>query len=208
MDKLWTRVRAHFGGPTRGSEMNRVPGGLLRLPTGGLRYVGTYQLDVRPVSNADYARFIEATGATRPPWMHRPGFGEPEQPVVGVTLKDARRYARWAGKRLPTPSEWFRAGLGSDKRPYPWGEGQPSAAVAHFGRGKSGAPSPVEDVATRRGAGCGPFGHFDLLGNVWEWCTDGVARGGFWGSEELHMRLNLTTEAQTVSGGIGFRCAR
>lgn len=208
MEKLWTRLRTCLGGATRGSEMKPVPGGIVRLPTGALRLVASYELDVRPVSNADYALFIQATGVERPPWMHRPGFGEPEQPVVGITLRDARRYARWAGKRLPTPAEWIRAGRGRDKRPFPWGEGEPNAGFAHFGRGKSGAPSPVEDVAIRRPAGRGPFGHFDLLGNVWEWCTDGVARGGFWGSETLTMSLDLTTEPQTVSGGIGFRCAR
>ena len=188
--------------------MSPVPGGIVRLPEGGLRLVSSYLLDIRPVSNADYARFIEATGAERPPWMHRPGFGDPEQPVVGITLGQARRYARWAKKRLPTPVEWLRAGIGRDQRPYPWGESQPNLALAHFGRGKKGAPSPVEDVASRRAGGRGPFGHFDLLGNVWEWCTDGVARGGFWGSETLDIGLNLNAEAQTVSGGIGFRCAR
>jgi len=46
-----------------------------------------------------------------------------------------------------------------------------------------------------------------LVGNVWEWCTDGVARGGFWGSTQVGMGLALTTEPDTVSGGIGFRCA-
>jgi len=208
MDKIWTRVRSLFGVATRGSEMLPIPGGLVRLPAGGIRLIGSYQLDVRPVSNADYALFIQATGASRPPWMHRPGFGEPEQPVVGITLVEARRYARWAGKRLPSAAEWVRAGMGTDRRPYPWGEGEPDTGLAHFGRGRSGRPSPVEDVAQRRSGGSGPFGHFDLLGNVWEWCTDGVARGGFWGSEKLTMALGLETEPLTVSGGIGFRCAR
>jgi formylglycine-generating enzyme required for sulfatase activity len=188
--------------------MKPIPGGVVRLPTGGFRLVGSYHLDVRPVSNADYTLFIQATGAAQPPWMHRPGFGEPEQPIVGVTLTDARRYARWAGKRLPSAAEWVRAGTGTDRRCYPWGEGEPDASLAHFGCGRRGGPSPVEDVTHRRGRGGGPFGHFDLLGNVWEWCTDGVARGGFWGSERLTMRLDLETEPLTVSGGIGFRCAR
>lgn len=208
MEKLWSRLCNLLGVSTQGSEMRPVPGGLVRLPGGGLKLVMGYELDVRPVSNADYALFIQATGAERPPWMHRPGFGEPEQPVVGVTLAQAKRYASWAGKRLPSPAEWIRAGTGTDKRPFPWGEAEPHAGFAHFGCGKRGAPSPVEDVERRRSAGGGPFGHFDLLGNVWEWCTDGVARGGFWGSETVEMSLHLSTEAQTVSGGIGFRCAR
>ncbi len=208
MGKLWTRVRALLGAAAKGSEMKPVPGGFVRLPQGGFRLIGRYLLDTRPVTNADYAEFIQATGATRPPWMHRPGFGEPEQPVVGITLAEARRYARWAGKRLPTPAEWVRAGMGTDKRLYPWGTGEPGAGHAHFGGGTRGRPSPVEDVEARRAGGQGPFGHFDLLGNVWEWCADGIARGGFWGSKKLGLDASLVTEPETVSGGIGFRCAR
>ena len=48
--------------------MKTVPGGLVRLPAGGFRLIGNYRLDVRPVTNADYAAFIQATGAARPPW--------------------------------------------------------------------------------------------------------------------------------------------
>lgn len=188
--------------------MKPVPGGWVRLPTGGFRLIGSYLLDVRPVTNAEYAKFVAATGAQRPPWMHRPGFGEPEQPVVGITLREARRFARWANKRLPTAAEWVRAGAGKDRRPYPWGDVEPCAGRAHFGAGPKGSPSPVEDVSDRRSDGGGPFGHFDLLGNVWEWCADGRARGGFWGSDRLGIDALLRTEPNTVSGGIGFRCAR
>ncbi len=207
MGKLWTRVRALLGAAAKGSEMKPVPGGLVRLPAGGFRLVGSYRLDVRPVTNAEYGAFIRSTGAPRPPWMHRPGFGEPEQPVVGVTLMEASRFARWAGKRLPTPAEWVRAGIGIDKREYPWGDCTPNHGHAHFGKSTTGCPSSVQDVAQRRASGEGPFGHFDLLGNVWEWCTDGAARGGFWGSPQVGIDALLTTEADTVSGGIGFRCA-
>lgn len=188
--------------------MKPVPWGLVRLPGGGRRLVGSFLLDVRPVTNAEYSAFMAATGAPRPPWIHRPGFGEPEQPVVGVTLQQARRFARWAGKRLPTAAEWMRAGAGGDRREFPWGEGQPCAGRAHFGAGAKGAPAPVTDVANHRSEGQGPFGHFDLVGNVWEWCTDGAARGGFWGSQSLTLSDVLTPEPETVSGGIGFRCAR
>lgn len=47
-------------------------------------------------------------------------------PVVGVTLAGAKAYAKWAGKRLPTPYEWAKAAFG------PKGETQPPAWVTRY----------------------------------------------------------------------------
>ena len=48
--------------------------------------------------------------------------GREDHPVVYVDLDDARAYARWAGKRLPTEEEWQYAAQGPDGRIYPWGD--------------------------------------------------------------------------------------
>lgn len=72
------------------------------------RVKGHLWADVAPVTGADYARFIEATGRNAPSdW---PGGACPaakrDRPVVWVSLEDARAYARWAGKRLPLNDDW------------------------------------------------------------------------------------------------------
>lgn len=75
-------------------------------------------MDEYPVTNAQYAAFIAATGAPEPyDW---PLHATPERahhPVVGVGGEDAKRYAEWAGKRLPTPEEWEAAFRGMPLQP-------------------------------------------------------------------------------------------
>ena len=184
-----------------------VNAGRTMIGNGKVRRVRGFEMDVRPVTNAEYARFIKETGHSRPPWIHRPGFGEPDQPVVGVTYEDASAFARWAGKRLPTESEWVRAARGDDQRTYPWGDTHPERAHAHFDQGPKGAPAPVDDAGARS-AGTGPYGHVELIGNVWEWCQGATLRGGFWGARTLGIDIQLVEQPQAVYGGIGFRCVR
>lgn len=185
-----------LGRRPRGAPLGRVPAGWARVD-GRRRWVWGFELDLRPVTNRDWLEFVQATGAPTPPWMFRPGFDDPDQPVVGVVERDARAYARWAGKRLPTEREWARA---AGATPYPWGAKAPSRDHAVFAWR---APEPPG-----RPAGAGPYGHLDLVGNIWERLADGVARGGFWGSPEPASGLRLELSPDACSSGIGLRCAR
>ncbi|VFM95303.1 MAG: Sulfatase-modifying factor enzyme 1 [Candidatus Kentron sp. G] len=87
-------------------------------------YLYPYYMDRAPVSNAEYRRFCEATEHPFPP--HWPDGeipdGAGELFVVNITLEDARAYAQWAGKELPTAPEWEKACRGGAGALYPWGE--------------------------------------------------------------------------------------
>ncbi len=98
-----------------------------------------FWLDRFEVTNAQYRRFLLAT-ETPPPssWADfLPGWEAEglevetgdgrtvafdELPAVGMTWEDARAFAEWAGKRLPTHAELGHAGRGSELRLWPWAD--------------------------------------------------------------------------------------
>lgn len=164
-----------------------------------LVYLDAYELDRYEVTNAQYRRFLLATGG-RPPrhWTDTAyPAGQADYPVVGVSWDAADAYCRWAGKRLPTEAEWEKACRGTDGRSYPWGEAwEPGranvdAAGWDFGGAKHDATAPtVWDAAWARltlppgspgpllqpvGShldGASPYGVLDMVGNASEWVAD------------------------------------
>jgi len=86
--------------------------------------IGPFWVDKYLVTNAQFARFVKATGY-RTPRYWRGGecpAGEEGFPVTGVSWHDAKAYADWARKRLLTEAEWEKAARGVDGRKYPWGD--------------------------------------------------------------------------------------
>jgi len=75
-------------------------------------WLPAYYIDVHPITNADYARFLNAT--SRQPPADSPETLDPvaANPVVEVAFDDAHAYAFWASKALPTGEEWDRAARG------------------------------------------------------------------------------------------------
>jgi iron(II)-dependent oxidoreductase len=103
----------------------------------------------------------------------------PEEPVVHVCFHEARAYAAWAGRRLPTEAEWEKAArydpaTGRSRR-YPWGDQDPTARHANLGQ-RHLRPAPVGGYPD----GASPLGVHQLIGDVWEWVdSDFLGYPGF-----------------------------
>ncbi|MBE7558576.1 SUMF1/EgtB/PvdO family nonheme iron enzyme [bacterium] len=133
--------------------------------------VSAFLLDQYEVSNAQYRKYVAATGARPAEYAGDPVLGRDEHPVVGVSWRDATAYARWAGKRLPTEAEWEYAARGPTGLMYPWG-GILEATRANLPVELS--PDEYAQSAPRGSfsAGASPFGILDLCGNAMEWVAD------------------------------------
>jgi len=86
-------------------------------------YLDAFSIDKYEVTNADYANFVQATGAKQP-WHWPQGKIPSEEekfPVANVNWYEATDYCKWAGKRLPTEAEWEKAARGGlDRAQYAW----------------------------------------------------------------------------------------
>ena len=189
-----------------------------------------YAIDQTLVTNAQYAEFLKSANyQPRHPenflkhWKNNsipPGLED--HPVVYVDLDDARAYAKWAGKRLPTEEEWQYAAQGPDALRYPWGnEFKPGLC----NDGSTRATTPVKAFP----AGRSPFEGYDMCGNVWQWTESErsdprtrfcILRGGSYyfakGSDwymdggprpcNFAAKFLLTWPALDRCATIGFRC--
>ncbi|MEJ2554733.1 MAG: SUMF1/EgtB/PvdO family nonheme iron enzyme [Anaerolineae bacterium] len=136
-------------------------------------YLPDYFIAKAPVTNAQYAAFVEATDHRSPGrWLGRQlPKGKEDHPVVSVSWNDVVAYCNWlaevTGKayRLPSEAEWEKGARGTDGRIYPWGDEPPDKSRCNFDD-KIGDTTPVGRYSPR---GDSPYGCADMAGNVWEW---------------------------------------
>ena len=167
---------AHLGSDEADAMDNERPAHSVSLPA--------FHIDRYPVTQGQYAIFMEQGGYRERRWWSAEGWAWHEaaavtaplfwqeelddHPVCGVSVHEAEAYCRYAGGRLPTEAEWERAAAASRQEAagacHPWGDDSPDHVRCNHGN-LPGHTSPVTEHRHGRSA----FGGDDMLGNVWEW---------------------------------------
>ena len=230
-----------------GSEMVLVPGGTEMMgndagppeerPAHSVT-LGAFYIDKLETSVGQYERFMAATEQRVPQpddpaepgqWNGRTARPNSAQlPVVHVSWQDARTFAQWSGKSLPSEAQWERAARGRFAPDYPRAADPTFARHVNAGQGSGsrGLMSVFSFPATLNPSGCQ-----NMLGNVAEWCRDWydpayyanstadeplgpdagelrVVRGGSWRTplDQLGSTHRTGLPPTSRSATLGFRC--
>ncbi|MEI7421420.1 MAG: SUMF1/EgtB/PvdO family nonheme iron enzyme [Prolixibacteraceae bacterium] len=199
----------------------KVPSGMVKIPSGKFKFRTThgddfipypqesegknfelpgFYMDKFPVTNSQFRAFLLASG-------YRPSdstnflknwnngtfpVGEGEFPVVYVSLEDAKAYAQWAGKRLPTEVEWQFAAQTPACNEWPWKQKKPivrkeevvtnTLTVFKIEGIQKGCCNPGNGKLYPVGSyprGANPYGLQDLTGCVWQLTSDVYVNGSY-----------------------------
>ena len=165
-----------------------LPGGVFEMGSEGrpdelprrLIRVRPFSVALVPVTNVEFAAFLEATGHEPPLGWDDPYFRRSDCPVSGVSWFDAVAYCTWLGEvlgrtcRLPTEAEREYAARGPEPGGvYDWGDEPWSEGVHAFGAAGGDRPHPVGTTPPNG------FGLYHMSDNVHEWCSDWYAPDGY-----------------------------
>jgi formylglycine-generating enzyme required for sulfatase activity len=200
--------------------------------------LGAFEIGKYPVTVAEYACFVRASGTAAPTgddskWWQvswQTQLRERlEHPIVMVSWHDATAYAQWLAEhtgqpwRLPSEEEWEKAArwdaATGSARIYPWGDNFDTARCNTYEAGK-GTTTPIGSHPS----GASPYGVLDMAGNVYEWTsseykdypalppyTDHVQRGAAWsteGARGARVAYRFAQETGLSRGDSGFRLVR
>ncbi len=195
-----------------------------------------YYLALHPVTNAQYARFLVEVGpseADLKQWILldrdcgvrrgdegcAPVPGAAAHPVMQVSWPGAQAYCDWAGLRLPSELEWEKGARGCQGLEYPWGPDWDPERCRNLSQvrvaGQQSTPGArVTCSVWSHPSGCSPWGHYQMAGNVLEWCADWYDHGAYARYRRRILAPPATGTRRVARGGAWrdkspehFRCA-
>lgn len=219
----------------------------------GTQAVGDLLVDRTEVTIEQFSVYVQATNTVtkaeeaggglvyeggwqqKPGWNWRKPFGteaDSALPAVHINFDEAQAFCVWAGKRLPTDSEWHAAAYSEQRSnpsvpftrgqsyPYPTGE-SPNGANCLDECGQT----PAIDFSDRLSRGTGPApvastkagvnGLYDMGANVWEWTQlsdsdqQGTRGGSWWyGTQQMSRDHRASKPRDMAAVYIGFRCVK
>jgi len=195
-------------------------------PQAGFDVSGGAVFSLPSSENPSWWRFVEGASWRNPEGPESTIEGANMEPVVQVTLNDARAYAKWAGRRLPTEPEWEFAAKAGANNLYVWGNERAPDGQEKANTWQGGFPiqnTAADGFGSRAPIGCfepNAFGLYDMIGNVWEWTEtewgDGqshVIKGGSFLCAENYCRRYRASarqpqEVNFSTNHIGFRTVK
>jgi formylglycine-generating enzyme required for sulfatase activity len=128
--------------------------------------------------------------------------GKLDHPVVHIAYSDARAYAEWAEKDLPTEAEWELAARGGlEDVEFAWGEEliPNGKLMANTWQGifptRSSKPEGSDRTSVVGSFPANGYGIHDMIGNVWEWTSD------FWSSRHAEPAARSCCIPKNPRGG-------
>lgn len=125
--------------------------------------------------NPSWWHFTEGANWRQPEGPGSTIEGKDSDPVVQVSLVDARAYADWAGRAIPSEAQWEHAARGGSETLFVWGNERVPEGIEQANTWQGAFP--IENIEKdgfylRAPVGCfkpNGYGLYDMIGNVWEW---------------------------------------
>ena len=150
-------------------------------------------------ANPNWWQFVEGANWKHPEGPHSNIDGQDNYPVVQVSLIDAKAYAKWAGRALPTEAQWEYAARAGSKSKFVWGDQRAPNGIEQANTWQGAFPienKKTDGYRLRAPTGCyepNDYGLYDMIGNVWEWTL-------------TEYEYTQTPNSYTIKGG-SFLCA-
>jgi formylglycine-generating enzyme required for sulfatase activity len=162
--------------------------------------VKSFAMDRYPVTNSDFEKFLihtnyqpSDTARFLAHWVNgKIPKGQEKFPVTYISYEDAKAYAAWAGKRLPTELEWQYAAQTKNGNEWPWQQTKPVTRKETFVT-ETLTVKDIEGIDPKNcnlgdgklypvgkyKYGVNPYGLFDLVGCVWQLTNDEYENGSY-----------------------------